>query len=156
MFIQLATAALHVFWCWLFVDVLDIGGGIPGAGLAIICTEVLNCFFCVIIIVFSEYKNIVFENYKFSFSWKRHKKVFLSFLRNSLPIIAHIYADYFVFFLLNFIAVSFGSGIFGGYPSLAQRSAGSLEHLKLLLQVPHLLISGPHDLHRQRNGCAQH
>lgn len=35
---------------------MDIGGGIPGAGLAIICTEVLNCVFCVLAIVFTKYK----------------------------------------------------------------------------------------------------
>jgi len=40
---------------------------------------------------------------------KKEKKLFASFLRGSIPIIGHIYADYFVFFLLNFIAVGFGS-----------------------------------------------
>lgn len=110
MFIQLGTAALHTLWCYLFIDYLDIGGGIAGAGLAIICTEILNCVFCVIAILGTKYKKEVFSDYKFKFSLrKKEKKLFASFLRGSIPIIGHIYADYFVFFLLNFIAVGFGS-----------------------------------------------
>jgi len=71
MFIQLITAGFHIFWCYLFIDVLDIGGGIAGAGLAVICTEFLNCFFCVLIIICSDYKHLVFENYSFKCSWKK-------------------------------------------------------------------------------------
>ncbi|CAD8183873.1 unnamed protein product [Paramecium octaurelia] len=110
MFIQLGTAALHTLWCYLFIDYLDIGGGIAGAGLAIICTEVLNCVFCLIAICATKYKKQVFSGYKFKFSMKKtEKKLFQSFLRESIPIIGHIYADFFVFFLLNFISVGFGS-----------------------------------------------
>ncbi|CAK94292.1 unnamed protein product (macronuclear) [Paramecium tetraurelia] len=110
MFIQLGTAALHTLWCYLFIDYWDIGGGIAGAGLAIICTEVLNCVFCLIAICATKYKKQVFSDYKFKFTMrKKEKKLFSSFLRGSIPIIGHIYADFFVFFLLNFIAVGFGS-----------------------------------------------
>jgi MATE family multidrug resistance protein len=109
MFIQLGTALLHTGWCYLFIDYMDLGGGIPGAGLAIICTEVLNCVFCLLVVSCTKYRRTVFENYKFRFAFKKQKKLFLSFLRESIPIIGHIYADYFVFFLLNFIAVGFGA-----------------------------------------------
>ena len=109
MYIQLFTAALHYVWCYLFIEVLDIGGGIPGAGLAIITTEVLNFLLCILVIVCTNYKRMVFENYSFKFVIKRDMKLFKSFLKTSFPIIAHIYADYFVFFLLNFIAISFGA-----------------------------------------------
>lgn len=107
MYIQLVTTALHVLWCELFITYLDVGGGIPGSGIAIILTEFLNCFALVAVIYFSKYRDQIFENYSFNFSLSKHRKIFASFTRTSLPIIAHIYADYFVFFLLNFIAVSF-------------------------------------------------
>lgn len=56
MFIQLGTAILHILWCYLFIDYLNIGGGVAGAGLAIICTEVLNCVFCLIVICGTKYR----------------------------------------------------------------------------------------------------
>ncbi|CAD8090331.1 unnamed protein product [Paramecium primaurelia] len=109
MYIQLFTAMIHILWCELFIEYLNIGGGVPGAGLAIICTEALNLILCILVIICTKYRKKVFSNYRFKFSLKRQKNIFKSFLKESFPIIAHIYADFFVFFLLSFIAVGFGS-----------------------------------------------
>ncbi|CAD8104675.1 unnamed protein product [Paramecium sonneborni] len=122
MYIQLFTAIIHLFWCELFINYLDIGGGIPGAGLAIICTEVLNFILCIFLIICTRYRRQVFSNYRFKFSFKRQKNIFKSFLKESFPIIAHIYADFFVFFLLTFIAVGFGSDELNAQMALSNTS----------------------------------
>jgi MATE family multidrug resistance protein len=71
MYLQLTTTGFHIFWCYLFIDVLNIGGGIPGAGIAIILTECLNCIGIFILISFGSIKNKAFENYTFSFSFAK-------------------------------------------------------------------------------------
>jgi MATE family multidrug resistance protein len=74
------------------------------------------------VIYFTNYKDKVFENYSFNLSLSKHKKIFFSFTRTSFPIIAHIYADYFVFFLLNFIAVSFDANQLNAQLALSNTS----------------------------------
>lgn len=71
MYIQLFTAVIHILWCELFIEYLNIGGGVPGAGLAIICTEALNLILCILVIICTKYRKKVFSNYRFKFSLKR-------------------------------------------------------------------------------------
>lgn len=101
-FIHIATTILHVAWCYIFIHYLDLG--IQGAGIAVVITEALNNVFLIIYLACSENK-IHFAGVELGFPFFSKFALFKSYIRSSLAIVIHIYADFLVFFMLTFVAM---------------------------------------------------
>lgn len=104
--IHFITTSLLILWCYLLIDIAHLG--ITGAGIGIIITEVLNCILLCLYLCFSK-DNEHFNGFTFNFLIVKKFRLFKSYLKSSYPMIVHIYADFFVFFLLTFLAMGLGS-----------------------------------------------
>ncbi|CAK70932.1 unnamed protein product (macronuclear) [Paramecium tetraurelia] len=104
--IHFCTLAVHWFLCWLFI--VEFQWGVSGAGVVIIITEVLNIVGLVLFVQFTNLKREIFQGTKIIMDVPRFKKLGISYIKTSIPIVLHIYSEFFVFFLLSFIALSLG------------------------------------------------
>ncbi|CAD8133992.1 unnamed protein product [Paramecium pentaurelia] len=104
--IHFCTLGIHWFLCWLFI--VQFQWGIPGAGVVIILTEVLNIVGLVLFVQFTNLKREVFQGTKLLIDIPRFKKLGFQYIKTSIPIVLHIFSEFFVFFLMSFFALSLG------------------------------------------------
>lgn len=105
-FIHIFTTGLHILWCYLFIELMDLK--ITGACYAILITEVLNCVLLAIYMLVSSEKQHL-SGFTFKFILIKKFKLFRSYMKSSFSIVIHVYADFFVFFLLTFLAMGLTS-----------------------------------------------
>ncbi|CAD8208725.1 unnamed protein product [Paramecium pentaurelia] len=104
--IHFSTLLTHWFFCWLFISCFK--WGVPGAGIVIILTEVFNIVGLVLIVQNSDLKNEIFDGTKILLDIDRFTSLGFQYIKTSIPIVLHLFSEFFVFFSLSFIALSLG------------------------------------------------
>ncbi|CAD8099445.1 unnamed protein product [Paramecium sonneborni] len=130
--IHFITLLLHWLFSWLFI--MKFEWGIPGAGFAIILTEIFNMIGIILFIQFTEYKKKIFQGIKILPDIPRIKKLGLQYCKTSMPILVHIYCAYFIFVLLTFVALSLNTPSVNAHLAL-QTVSGTFFRLPISLSI---------------------
>ncbi|CAK69739.1 unnamed protein product (macronuclear) [Paramecium tetraurelia] len=105
-FIYASTLVFHLLTCSFLFIVCNLG--YMGLCLAIILSEL----FTLLMLIRYIYKNPevynLFANFEFSCQILHFRETYQMFIKESLPLILHIYADFIVFYILSFVAFSLG------------------------------------------------
>lgn len=84
--------------------------------------------------LFTDLKHGPFGEVSFRLSTKRFKKLGLSYLTTSAPIVLHLYSEFFVFFLLSFISLSLGTAQMNAHMGV-QNTCGIIFRLAISLSL---------------------
>ena len=99
------TFALHCLWCQLLIDQL----GSAGAGLSLVIFNASNNLLIILFLYLMRNKQDYFSQFSLKFTILRQTKLIKSYIQSSLPIMFHIYLEFFAFFYLSFVAMTLGN-----------------------------------------------
>ncbi|CAD8093391.1 unnamed protein product [Paramecium primaurelia] len=105
-YIYASTLVFHLFACSFLFIICNLG--FMGLCLAIILSEL----FTLLMLIRYIYKNPEVYNliasFEFSCQIFQYRETYIMFIKESIPLILHIYADFIVFYILSFVAFSLG------------------------------------------------
>ncbi|CAK87601.1 unnamed protein product (macronuclear) [Paramecium tetraurelia] len=105
-FIYASTLIFHLLACVFLFLICDLG--YIGLCLSIILSELFTLFMLIRYIYKHQEVYDLLANFQFSCQIFQYKETYIMFVKESIPLILHIYADFIVFYILSFVAYSLG------------------------------------------------
>ncbi|CAD8192176.1 unnamed protein product [Paramecium octaurelia] len=105
-FIYASTLLFHLLACVFLFLICDLG--YIGLCLSIILSELFTLFMLIRYVYKHQEVYDLLANFQFSCQIFQYKETYIMFVKESIPLILHIYADFIVFYILSFVAYSLG------------------------------------------------
>ncbi|CAD8081110.1 unnamed protein product [Paramecium primaurelia] len=105
-FIYASTLLFHLLACVFLFLICNLG--YIGLCLSIILSELFTLFLLIRYIYKNPEVYNLIANYEFSCQIFKFRETYIMFIKESIPLILHIYADFIVFYILSFVAYSLG------------------------------------------------